>query len=63
MLMVSVFALRFLSVSLLILEIRIIKKTLRKRSAKTLTLDLCQPIWQIFFAADYTGCVLVISKC
>ena len=58
--MVSVFALRFLSVSLLNLKIWITKETLRKRSAKTLTIDISQPIWQIFYAADYTG--YIISK-
>ena len=36
------------------------KETLRKRSAKTLTIDISQPILQIFYAADYTG--YIISK-
>ena len=42
--MVSVFALRFLSVSLLNLDYPVSKETLRKRSTKTLCINKSRPI-------------------
>ncbi len=58
--MVSVAAPRFLSVSPLNLKIWITKETLRKRSAKTLTINKNEPILEFFSAPKCSG--YIISK-